>query len=48
MLGERLTPYQSEDPSPTVPTYRKKEEKGKNSRRHKGREQLGQYYLAYQ
>ena len=25
----RLTPYQSEDPSPTLPTYRRKEEKGK-------------------
>ena len=23
------TPYQSEDPSPTIPTYRQKEEKGK-------------------
>ena len=26
---ERLTPYQSEDPKPTTPTHRKKEEKGK-------------------
>ena len=26
---ERLTPYQSEDPSPTLLTYRGKEEKGK-------------------
>ena len=25
----RLTPYQSEDPSPTLPTYRGREEKGK-------------------
>ena len=25
----RLTPYQSEDPSPTLPTYRAKEEKGR-------------------
>ena len=25
----RLTPYQYEDPSPTLPTYRGKEEKGK-------------------
>ena len=25
----RLTPYQSEDPSPTLPTYRGEEEKGK-------------------
>ena len=25
----RLPPYQSEDPSPTQPTYRGKEEKGK-------------------
>ena len=24
---ERLTPYQSEDPNPTTPTHRKKEEK---------------------
>ena len=27
--SERLTPYQSEDPNPTTPTHRKKEEKGK-------------------
>ena len=26
---ERLTPYQSEDPSPTLPTYKGKEEEGK-------------------
>ena len=26
---ERLTPYQSEDPNPTTPTHRMKEEKGK-------------------
>ena len=26
---DRLTPYQSEDPNPTTPTHRKKEEKGK-------------------
>ena len=26
---ERLTPYQSEDPNPTLPTYRGKEEKEK-------------------
>ena len=25
----RLTPYQSKDPNPTLPTYRGKEEKGK-------------------
>ena len=25
----RFTPYQSEDLSPTLPTYRRKEEKGK-------------------
>ena len=24
-----MTPYQSEDPGPTLPTYRGKEEKGK-------------------
>ena len=38
---ERLTPYQSEDPNPTTPTHRMKEEKGKNSRRQKVKEQLG-------
>ena len=27
------TPYQSEDPIPTIPTYRQKKVKGKNSRR---------------
>ena len=26
---EQLTPYQTEDPSPTIPTHRMKEEKGK-------------------
>ena len=26
---EQLTPYQSEDPNPTTPTHRMKEEKGK-------------------
>ena len=26
---DQLTPYQSEDPIPTTPTHRKKEEKGK-------------------
>ena len=26
---ERLTPYQFEDPNPTIPTHRMKEEKGK-------------------
>ena len=30
---EWYTPYQSKDPSPTIPTYRQKEEKGKESRR---------------
>ena len=30
---EWYTPYQSEDPSSTIPTYRQKEEKGKESRR---------------
>ena len=39
---ERLTPYQFEDPNPTIPTHRMNEEKGKNSRRQEGREQLGQ------
>ena len=32
---DRFTPCKSEDPSPTIPTYRKKEEKKKNSRRYK-------------
>ena len=27
--GEKLTPLQSKDPSPTIPTHRMKEEKGK-------------------
>ena len=31
--SDNYTPYQSEDPSPTIPTYRQKEEKGKESRR---------------
>ena len=30
---EWCTPYQSEDPSPTISTYRQKEEKGNKSRR---------------
>ena len=30
---EWYTPYQSEDPSPTIPTYRQKEKKEKKSRR---------------
>ena len=30
---EWYTPYQSEDPSPTIPTYRQKKEKRKESRR---------------
>ena len=37
----RLPPYQSEDPSPILPTYRGKEEKGKIVK-DKSREQLGQ------
>ena len=28
---QRLTPYQSEDPNPTTPTHRMKEEKGKTA-----------------
>ena len=28
---DRLTPYQSEDPNPTTPTHRMKEEKGKTA-----------------
>ena len=30
-LGKRLTPSQSEDPNPTTPTHRMKEEKGKTA-----------------
>ena len=36
------TPYQSEDPNPTILTHRRKEEKGKTVEDTKGREQLGQ------
>ena len=36
-----MAPYQSEDPSPTLPTYRRKEEKGKIVEDKKGK-QLGQ------
>ena len=39
---ERLNPYQSKDPSPPLPTYRGKEEKGKIVKDKKRREQLGQ------
>ena len=37
----RLTPYQSEYPSPTLKTYRGKEENGKIVEDKKRREQLG-------
>ena len=37
-----MIPYQSEDPSPTLPTYRGKEEKEKIVEDKKRREQLGQ------
>ena len=33
---ERLTNYQSKDPSPTIPTHRMKEEKGKTGGYKKG------------
>ena len=39
---ERLTPYQSEDPNPTKPTHRRKEEIGKSVGDKKWNEQLGQ------
>ena len=39
---EQLTPYQSEDPSPTIPTHRRKEEKGKTVEDKKCVEQLSQ------
>ena len=38
MLRERLTPYQSKDPNHTSQIHRKKEEKGKKSRRQKEKE----------
>ena len=38
----RLTPYQSEHPSSTLPAYRGKEDKGKTVEHKKRREQLGQ------
>ena len=37
-----MTPYQSEDPSPTLPTYRGKEEKGKIVEDKKGESNIGQ------
>ena len=37
-----MTSYQSEDPSPTLPTYRGREEKAKLVEDKKRREQLGQ------
>ena len=37
----RLTPYQCKDPSPTLPTYRRKEEKGKIVEDKKGKS----YYI---
>ena len=39
---ERLTPDQSEDPSPTIVTHRMKEEKGKTGGDKKGASSLGQ------
>ena len=36
------TLYLSDDPNPTTPTHRMKEEKGKSSKRQKVSEQLGQ------
>ena len=38
---DRLTNYQSKDPSPTIPTHRMKEEKGENRRIQKGSKLLG-------
>ena len=35
-------PYQSKDPSPTIPTHRMIEAKGKTVKGNKGSEQLGQ------
>ena len=44
---ERLMPYQPEDPSPTTPTHRRKEEKGKTVEDTKGSEQRGQTSYQY-
>ena len=38
---ERLTPNHPEDPSPTIPTHRKKEEKGKQDDKN-GASSIGQ------
>ena len=38
---ERLTPYQYKDPSPTIPTYWKKEEEGKTAEDKKEASSLG-------
>ena len=40
--SDRFTPYQSEDLIPTIPTYRKKEGKGKTVQDKKGESSLGQ------
>ena len=39
---EWSTPYQFEDPSPTIPTYRQREEKGKRVEDKMGYSSLGQ------
>ena len=39
---EKLTPYQSEDPSPTIPTHRRKAEKRKTVEDKKWSKQLAQ------
>ena len=39
---KRLTPHQSEDPSSTIPTNSKKEEKGKTGEDKKGASCFGQ------
>ena len=35
-MRERLTPYQSEDPSPTIPIHRMKKDRGKSVRVERG------------
>ena len=41
VLIERLTPYQSEDRGPTIPTHSMKEEKGKTVGDKKGASSYG-------
>ena len=40
-----ITPYQSKDPSPTIPIYRKKEEKGKTIKQKVGEQLRPTYFI---